>query len=260
VSGGRQVAILSYHDVSPNPHPAFRRYSATVREFERQMRWLSRRSYTAIDLDAFISACSARSQLPPRSVIITFDDGFRSCAEHAVPVLQAHGFTAVFYLVTGLMGATSRWMADVGVNLPLMGWSAARQLAAAGYQCGVHTMSHPRLTTLDAKRRRIELADARKRAEDELGREISHFAYPYGALDAAVRESVAAAGYVTACSTSPRLAHLRDDPLALPRLTMHGGEPLVSFGLRIRTGRGIRQTARTVLKRLLSRPAHPSDP
>ena len=255
-----QVAILSYHDVSPDPHPAFRRYSATVREFERQMGWLSRRSYTAIDLDAFLSACSARTRLPPRSVIITFDDGFRSCAEHAVPVLQAHGFTAVFYLVTGLMGATSRWMADVGVNLPLISWSAARQLAAAGYQCGVHTMSHPRLTTIDAKRRRTELADARKRAEDELGREITHFAYPYGALDAAVRESVAAAGYATACSTSPRLAALRDDPLALPRLTMHGGEPLVSFGWRIRTGRGIRQTARTVLKRLLGRAAHPSDP
>ena len=115
-------------------------------------------------------------------------------------------------------------------------------------------------STLDAKRRRIELADARQRAEDELGRDVTHFAYPYGALDATVRESVAAAGYATACSTRPRLAGLRDDPLALPRLTMHGGEPLVSFGWRIRTGRGIGQTAGTVLKRLLGRAAHPSDP
>src|SRR6185503_11863425 len=83
MSGGQRVSILSYHDVSPDPHPAFRRYSATVREFERQMRWLTRRGYAAIDLDAFLSACSGRIQLPPRSVIITFDDGFRSCVEHA---------------------------------------------------------------------------------------------------------------------------------------------------------------------------------
>jgi peptidoglycan/xylan/chitin deacetylase (PgdA/CDA1 family) len=257
MNGGEQVAILSYHDVSPHPHPAFRRYSATVHEFERQMRWLTRRGYAAINLDAFLSACGGRTRLPPRSIIITFDDGFRSCVEHAVPVLQAHGFTAVFYLVAGLMGSSSRWMADAGVNLPLMSWSAARELTAAGYQCGVHTMNHPRLTTLDAKRRRTELADARRRAEDELGREATHFAYPYGAFDTAVRESVAEAGYATACSTSPGLAGFLDDPLALPRLTIHGGEPLVSFAWRMRTGRGIRQSARTVLKGLLGRSARP---
>jgi peptidoglycan/xylan/chitin deacetylase (PgdA/CDA1 family) len=255
VSRAQHVAILSYHDVSPNPHPAFRRYSATVQEFERQMRWLSRRGYRAIDLDALLAARSAETRLRPRSVIITFDDGFRSCVEHAVPVLQAHGFTAVFYLVAGLMGSTSRWMADSGVNLPLMSWSAARDLAAAGYQCGGHTMTHPRLTTLDAKRRRIELADARRRTEDELGRNVTHFAYPYGALDTAVRESVEEAGYATACSTSAGLAGPHDDPLALPRLTIHGGEPLVSFAWRIRTGRGIRQTARSVVQRLLGRSA-----
>ena len=42
--------------------------------------------------------------------MITFDDGFRDCVEFAVPVLQRYRFPAVFYLVAGLMGKTSRWM------------------------------------------------------------------------------------------------------------------------------------------------------
>jgi peptidoglycan/xylan/chitin deacetylase (PgdA/CDA1 family) len=248
-----RVPILSYHDVSPNPHPAFRRYSLTVREFSRQVRWLAARGYTALDMDALVAARSGGGALPAKPVVITFDDGFQNCVDHAVPILQAHGFTAVFYLVTGLMGSTSRWMADAGVSLHLMSWATARQLAAAGFQCGLHTATHPRLTSLDASRRCAELADSRRRAEEELGRAMVHFAYPYGAVDPPARESVAAAGYVTATSTRPGLCGNADDVLELPRITIHGEEPLPMFLLRLRTGRGVRETLRAVL----GRPAQP---
>ena len=245
-----RIPILSYHDVSPSPHPAFRRYSLTVREFSRQMRWLARRGHTTIDMDTLTGARSGTATLPAKPVVITFDDGFRSCVEHAVPILQAHGFTAVFYLVTGLMGATSRWMADAGVHLPIMSWGAARQLAADGFQCGLHTATHPRLPSVDPVRRRAELVDSRRRAEDELGRAMVHFAYPYGAFDPVVRESVAEAGYETATSTQPALAGENDDLLALPRITMHGGDALPTFLLRLRTGRGVGEHARAVLRQL----------
>ena len=68
-----------------------------------------------------------------------------------------------------------------------------------------------------------------------------------------VRESVAAAGYVTATSTRPGLCGDADDVLELPRITIHGEEPLPMFLLRLRTGRGVRETLRAVL----GRPAQP---
>jgi peptidoglycan/xylan/chitin deacetylase (PgdA/CDA1 family) len=234
--------------VTPEPHPAFRRYSLTVREFARQMQWLARRRYTPIDMDTLAAARSGTGALPPKPVVITFDDGFQNCVEHAVPILQAHGFTAVFYLVTGLMGSTSRWMADAGVSLALMSWAAARQLAAGGFQCGLHTATHPRLPTLDPARRGAELTDSRHRAEDELSRPMVHLAYPYGAYNASVRESVAEAGYSTAATTRPGLYGHTDDILAVPRITVHGGEPFASFLLRLRTGRGPRDTLTTMLR------------
>jgi len=242
---GVSVPVLMYHEVSPSPHPAFRRYTVTVRAFTRQMRWLAALGYGTIDLDTLVRARQGRGALPRRPVVITFDDGFQGCADHAVPVLRAHGFTAAFYLVTGLVGATSRWLrAELGMELPLMDWGTIRALAAEGFQCGAHSVTHPRLPGLDPSRRRAELVDARKRLEDELERPVLHLAYPYGAYDAAVRAATAEAGYVTACSTRAGLSGADDDLLALRRVTVYGHDSLLDFACRLRAGTTLRDRFR----------------
>ncbi len=236
------VPIFAYHEVSPEPHPGFRRYTVTVREFARQMRWLAARGYQTIDMDALARARTAGAALPRRPVLITFDDGFQGCADHAVPVLEAHGFTAVFYLVTGLVGETSRWMAgEIGVDLPLMSWDTVRALANAGFQCGVHTVTHARLTSLQPARCRVELSAARHRLETELGRPAVHLAYPFGAYDPAVQASAAEAGYVTACSTRAGLSGADDDLMALRRVTVYGHDSLLDFVCRLHTGAAPRE-------------------
>ena len=247
---GAAVPILTYHDVSPSPHPSFRRYSVTPRQFARQMRWLALAGYEPIDMDALLQARLGERVLPRRPVIITFDDGFQGCLEHAVPVLRKHGFTAVFYLVAGLGGETSRWMLpDGGAELALMSWVAARGLAAEGFQCGAHTLTHPRLPGLEAGRLRTELMDARSRMEQELRRPVLHLAYPYGAYDPAVRNLAAEAGYATACSTRPGLSPPDDDLLAIHRITVHGHDSLLDFASLVRTGLGMRERLRRALGR-----------
>ena len=242
---GASVPVLMYHEVSPSPHPAFRRYTVTVRAFTRQMRWLAALGYGTIDLDTLVRARQGRGALPRRPVVITFDDGFQGCADHAVPVLRSHGFTAAFYLVTGLVGATSRWLrAELGMELPLMDWDTIRALAAEGFQCGAHSVTHPRLPGLDPSRRRAELVDARKRLEDELERPVLHLAYPYGAYDPAVRAAAAEAGYVTACSTRAGLSGADDDLLALRRVTVYGHDSLLDFACRLRAGTTLRDRFR----------------
>lgn len=236
------IPILVYHEVSPAPPAAFRRYAVTVREFARQLAWLAARGYQSIDMEGLVRARTAGGTLPRRPVLITFDDGFRGCVDHAAPLLRAHGFTAAFYLVAGLMGDRSRWMAGgSGVDLPLMTWDQARALVTAGFQCGVHGMTHRRLTELEAAKRRAELVDARRRIEDELGRSVAHFAYPYGAYDPEVRAAAAEAGYATACSTRAGLSAIDDDLLALHRITVHGHDSMLDFAWRMRTGSGVRE-------------------
>jgi peptidoglycan/xylan/chitin deacetylase (PgdA/CDA1 family) len=236
------VPVLMYHEVSPRPQAAFRRYTVTVRQFTRQMRWLATFGYQPIDMDALLRARQGEGALPNRPVVITFDDGFQGCVDHAVPVLHAYGFTAVFYLVAGFMGETSRWLhAEVGIELPLMSWDAARTLASDGFQCGAHTLTHPRLAGLDPVQCRVELADARSRLEGELGRPVVHLAYPYGSFDQGVRAATKEAGYVTACSTRAGLSGVDDDLLALHRVTVYGHDSLIDFACRLRSGKALRE-------------------
>lgn len=239
---GVSVPILMYHEVSRRPHPAFRRYTVTVREFTRQMRWLAAFGYQAIDMDALVRARRGVGSLPKRPVVITFDDGFQGFADHAVPVLRAHGFTAVVYLVAGFIGATSRWMVpELGLELPLMSGDTVRGLAADGIQFGAHTVTHPRLAGLAHERCRAELVDGRRRLEDELGRPVVHLAYPFGSYDRALQASAAEAGYVTACSTRPGLSRADDELLALHRITVYGHDSLLDFVSRLRTGAAVRE-------------------
>jgi peptidoglycan/xylan/chitin deacetylase (PgdA/CDA1 family) len=242
IVSGVEVPVLMYHEVSPSPHPAFRRYTVTVRDFTRQMRWLAAFGYQPIDMDTLVRARQGHASLPKRPVVITFDDGFQGCADYAVPALRIHGFTAVFYLVAGLMGATSRWLRpELGMELGLMSWDTARSLAAEGFRCGAHTLTHPRLSGLDPARRRAELVDARRRMEDELGQPVVHLAYPYGAFDQAVQAAAAEAGYVTACSTRPGRSGAGDDLMALHRVTVYGHDSLLDFACRLRTGAAVRE-------------------
>jgi peptidoglycan/xylan/chitin deacetylase (PgdA/CDA1 family) len=232
------IPILMYHQVTPRPHPALRKYAVTPRAFGAQMNWLTLTGYVPITLDRLLAHRSGHCPLPSRPIVITFDDGFEDCVEHAVPILHARGFTAIFYLVAGLVGKTSGWLLpERGVELPLMDWTAARRLEAAGFQCGSHTMSHPRLADLSSEGCREELLESRRLLEDHLGHEVRHLAYPFGSFNEKVRALVAETGYHSACSVRIGLSPPEDDVLTLHRVPINGQDSLLDFISRLHTAR-----------------------
>jgi peptidoglycan/xylan/chitin deacetylase (PgdA/CDA1 family) len=155
-------------------------------------------------------------------VVITFDDGFQDCWDYAVPVLRERGFSALFFLVAGLVGRRSTWLLrEKGVEFPLMDWTAARGLLDAGLECGAHSLSHP--------------------------------AYPFGSYDERVRAIAAEVGYRSACSVRIGLSKPDDDALALHRVPVSGREGLANFICRLRTGRRMSEVLRRRTRRSWAR-------
>ncbi|MEO6525565.1 MAG: polysaccharide deacetylase family protein [Gemmatimonadaceae bacterium] len=235
------VPILMYHEVTPHPLDAYRKYSVTPAELARQLAWLCAEGYTAVDMDAVRDGMRGTRALPARPVAITFDDGSRDCLEHGVPVLTAHGVTATFFIVAGLVGATTRWLlAERGFELPTADWTTLRAAEQAGMRCEAHSVTHPRLATLSAGACRVELTRAREVIEEGVGHAINHLAYPFGSFSGETRDIAAEVGYHTACTVERRLATPEEELLALPRIPVLGGETMQDFALRIGGGDPVR--------------------
>ena len=243
-----RVPILMYHQIMPRPDAAFAKYTVTPRAFAAQMRWLALAGYVPVSMTTLVAHRRRGEPWPRRAVVITFDDGFRDSLNFALPVLQRHGFTAMFYLVTGLVGGTSRWMSGPPGQFPLGDWAAVRRLRDAGMHCGAHSVSHPALAGCTAAEARTELVESRRMLEDALGTEVVHFAYPYGSVTPGVRALAAEAGYVSACTGEKHLADERDDLLLLPRVPVYGRDTLLDFICRLRTAERPRQLAVRLLR------------
>jgi peptidoglycan/xylan/chitin deacetylase (PgdA/CDA1 family) len=234
------VPILMYHEVTPTPIERYRKYTVTPTELASQLAWLRARRSTSVDLDAVYAAFRGEGSLPARPVVITFDDGSRDCLEHAVPALLAHGFTATFFIVGGLVGSTTRWLpAETGFELPTADWPMLRAAERDGMRCEAHSVSHPRLARVDDAGARDELVRGRALLKDGLGHPVRHLAYPFGSNSPRTRELAREAGYLTACTTAEALASPHDELLALPRVPILGTEGMREFRHRVRSARPV---------------------
>jgi peptidoglycan/xylan/chitin deacetylase (PgdA/CDA1 family) len=239
------VPILMYHEITERPVPGFRKYCVTPKAFAAQMDWLVRLGYVSLTLDALREHLTLGSKLPPRAVVITFDDGFSDCVRLAPPVLMSRGLTATFFPVAGLVGTSSTWLAArLGVQLSLATWDALRDLVKQGFGCGGHGLTHQPLGELPPDTCRWELVESKRLLESELGRSVDYLAYPYGSYTPEVRLIAAEAGYRLACAVRRGLSPSDDDPLALRRVTVSGEESLADFVCRLRTGESVLELIR----------------
>jgi peptidoglycan/xylan/chitin deacetylase (PgdA/CDA1 family) len=155
----------------------------------------------------------------PRSVLLTFDDGYQSVFTRGLPLLQQYGAKAVVFLVAGLLGDWNRW--DWALKYPrvrLMGEGEVREWLACGQVIGAHTLQHPHLSVLPLEQAREEIAGSKKRLEDRFGVPVRYFAYPYGERDARIAELVREAGYEGAFTVEPGPYAVGADPFGIPRL------------------------------------------
>jgi len=133
-----------------------------------------------------------------RKIVISFDDGYASCFEQGIDVLETFGCKAIQFLVSGRIGKANDWD---GTGEAMMGISQVREWLVAGHQIGSHTVSHPDLTRIPVMDAREEIQASRKWLEDTFGVSISHFSYPLGAFNDRIVEIVREAGYSTAVTT-----------------------------------------------------------
>ncbi|MEP7161785.1 MAG: polysaccharide deacetylase family protein [Dermatophilaceae bacterium] len=161
----------------------------------------------------------------PRDVALTFDDGYADFHAHVLPLLQRYGVRASLYLPTAYVDGRAKFLEPgPDADRRLLTWSQVRELAESGHvEIGGHAHTHPQLDRVDPLRARAEVRLSKILLEQELQREVTSFAYPFGYHDRRCRADVSDAGYRRAVAVSERPVGPHDGELALPRLTIELG-------------------------------------
>ncbi len=198
------VPILYYHRVQPVPkdfskwtkarQKHFLQYDALPKAFVAQLDWLAANGYTTILPGDLASHWDHGTPLPPKPVIITFDDGSRSWTKRVMQALQQRGMVAEFYLTLDAIKADA------------IDWGDMRQLVAAGNGISAHDVHHVQIAGLPgghdppAATMWKEINDIRFVILANVGVAPDSMAYVGGGYDKTLIGLVAAAGYTTARS------------------------------------------------------------
>ena len=209
--GYQLVPVLCYHNLAPQSKG---RMILAAKVFEDQMRYLKNQGYRVINLKQFVEFVSLKRQLPRRSVLLTFDDGYRSFLQYAAPVLKELGFTATLFVYTDYVGA--------GGNA--FTWADLKKLQQEGFDIEAHSKSHGDMVRAGnepaneyEKRLEAELMQPRALFQKNLGFAPDILAYPYGRQDDAVVRRAKERGYTAAFTVRRQGSPSFVDPLRIHR-------------------------------------------
>ncbi len=178
------VPVLEYHAIeTPTTGEAFPELFVEPQDFEAQMQWLDDHGYEAVTLDQVENAWYERGRLPPKPIVVSFDDGYPSQYASAFGVLEKRDWPGVLNLL-----ARGSELPDADIERMIdAGWELASK-ATAGVD----------LTTVDSTTLEREVAGSRRILRQRFGVPVDNFCYPFGHYDTTVISAVHRAGYVGA--------------------------------------------------------------
>jgi peptidoglycan/xylan/chitin deacetylase (PgdA/CDA1 family) len=213
--GELAVPVLLYHHIAATDNP--KRYTVSLENFEAQISSLYGWGYTAIPLSLLVDAVLSGAKLPPRPVVITFDDGYRDIYQYALPVMQRYGYVGTLYVIVD----------QIGVG----GYLSARQidqLLEQGWELGSHSQTHANLRKLTTSLEK-EVAGSRETLEDLFATPVRSFSYPYGSTTPDITRLVKESGYSSAVGLGVSITHRAKNLYYLSRNEVQGTYDLITF-------------------------------
>jgi peptidoglycan/xylan/chitin deacetylase (PgdA/CDA1 family) len=226
---GEKIPILMYHSVADEDESAlgpYFRIAIPPALFLQQMTWLQEHGYRTVSLASAVERMQAGKGTAEKTVVITFDDGYRNFCQHAWPALERFGFTATMFLPTASIGDQPL----IFNKRECMTWGEVRELQQRGITFGSHTVTHPQLHDVPPERIREEILRSRQIIEDKTGSPVDTFGYPYAfpqtdePFKARVREILREGGYRYGVTTRIGRAGAASDPMFLERLPVNSAD------------------------------------
>jgi len=214
------IPIVMYHhirDYDVENDSIGTNLSLSPSKFEEQLAWLKNNGYKTITFDNFSSGSDNKS------IILTFDDGYKDAYTNAYPLLKKYGFSGVFYIITSFIGRDDT-----------LAESQIKEMSVGGMIIGSHTQTHIDLEKSTVNTISSQLSESKNILENITGAKITDFCYPSGRYNEQSPKNLENSGFKTAVTTeSPTNADQFSNLFLLPRIRINHNDSINSFTARI---------------------------
>ncbi len=240
------LPIVMYHQLTKSDSRAGK-YILTVEQFEKDLIFLKNNGYRTLSVSQLLSFAAGKCDIPEKSVMLTFDDGYETFYEYALPILEKYEFNAVVFVVGALADYYTE-IDDHNLNYSYLNWSEIKELDEnklidiQSHSFDLHKNTGNRSGMKKKKGETFEQYseflrdDASKMKEKMLnfiGREPTAIAYPFGSYSDESSEILKKCGIKMAFTCEERVNKIKkaesDWLFRLGRYNRHSGISSESF-------------------------------
>jgi len=175
------MAILAYHKIGePAPGGWKSWFYIPEKTFTDQLQFLNDNGWDVINVSTFLQGLTEPGVLPERAAFITFDDGYRSVRDIALPVLSCFEYPAVIFVPTDYIGHYNTFDDGIEPREAICDWNDLVELISHGVSVQSHGASHRRFSEMSHDEQKEELINSKSILENKLGNSVELMAFPYG--------------------------------------------------------------------------------
>jgi len=228
------LPILLYRKITDENERMDDNFSISLADFKSQMEFLKSSGYTSISQNDLLNHVTNKKRLPPKSIMITFDNSYECLLSVVKPVLDSAGFKAVVFVASKSIGMYNFWdNPDEKTRVPCLDKNSLLSLIKQGWEIGSHSLTHAHLTKITEEKIIKEIYGSKFDLEQILQTNVISFAYPYGEYNDAIKNIVIKAGYKLGFSiTSPSFT-VTGDPFMMRRILIQKSDSMDLFKRKI---------------------------
>ena len=224
------IPILMYHRIANIPND---RNSLPLEKFIEQMDYLKNNNFTTITTEQLYDYYINKIPLPPKSILLTFDDGYEDNFINALPYLKKYNMSAIVFPISTWIGKTNDWENFGKEKTNTMSLEQLECWLASGMEIGAHSKTHPFLSTCSTEELDSEIIDCKNELEQLLKAPITTFCYPYGNLSEKAIDKISSAKYKCAFAIFENAPLDKLNILALPRIGISSRQSLTEFKFKV---------------------------
>ena len=216
------LPVLNYHQINPVDVNAL---TVPPEDFAAQMQYLHDNGYETISPEELNEFLVSGKELPPRPVLITFDDGYEDNYTYAYPILKQYNMKATIFLVSDFMNRFDNYLT----------WQQVYDMSENNIYMGSHTLSHFELPSLSTAELEQQVVGGKLAVEWHTFKFCEYIAYPCGYFNDQVLSEVKKTNYKGGFTVFFDYVRAGDDPYTLNRIPIYrtATMPLPRFWLRL---------------------------